>query len=89
MTSPLTTAGLFALAVSTASAFVPHAAGGGAAVRARNAFSTFSPRAADAVAGSSTRGELKIGWHSCILQYKPTKEVIVLVVVLAHGVNYV
>lgn len=59
--SSLTTAGLFALAVSTVSAFVPHPAGGGAAVRARDSFSTSSPRAAVAVAGSSARGELRLG----------------------------
>ncbi|CAM9216820.1 unnamed protein product [Pylaiella littoralis] len=51
--SPLTTAGLFALAVSTVSAFVPHPAGVGGAMRTRNAFPASSTRAAAAAAAAS------------------------------------
>ncbi|CAN0360979.1 unnamed protein product [Ectocarpus sp. 6 AP-2014] len=54
MSSPLATAGLFALAVSTATAFVATPAGAGA-VRARNGFSTTS-RDATSPAAISKRG---------------------------------
>ncbi|CAN0514015.1 unnamed protein product [Ectocarpus sp. 12 AP-2014] len=54
MSSPLATAGLFALAVSTATAFVVSPAGAGA-VRARNAFST-TGRDATSPAAISKRG---------------------------------